>query len=163
MTVTDEELAALDEDGRRIAEAVFRAHPAWREHAWTEIEEGESEPHLVVQLPAPSDAGFDLELSTYGGELTLSTRFWHEHASMLSEDEADLGPVLELVDELLGDRVLVWSRFRAGEWDGSGLAHGPEELVELEAGLGPDDWVWIRSHSGAKSRYAGRGPKPEDL
>ncbi len=163
MNVQDPQWELLDETSREIGNALFRAHPEWRAAAWSETEEGEEEPFLVIQLPAASEAGFDLELSTYGGELTLSTRFWHEHSSTLCEDETDLGAALELIDDLLAGRVRIWSLFRFGEWHDSGLVRTEEELSRLERQLEVADWLWVRDHSGEHSRFLGPGRAPEDL
>ena len=160
----DSDFERLDEASRELAEQLFQARPAWRKRAFCDTEEGEEEAHLVVQFLAKDATGFDLELSTYGGELTLSTRFWHEHSSTLADEEAeeeDLEPALAVIDGLLGDRLRVWSTFSAGEWTGSGLLKSESELKPLEKALGPTDCLWVRSHAGLASRWIGQGPKPE--
>ena len=160
----DSDFERLDEESRLLAEHLFAARPAWRKRAFCDTEEGESQAHLVVQFLAKDEAGFDLELSTYGGELTISTRFWHEHSSTLAGDEAeahDLEPALAVIDGLLGDRLRVWSTFSAGEWTGSGLLQSARELESLEQKLNPTDCLWVRSHAGLASRWIGSGPRPE--
>lgn len=162
----DDDYEKLDPDSREIALALFTARPAWKRRAFCDTEEEEDQAHLVLQFLAKDEAGFDLELSTYGGELTLSTRFWHEHSSMLGEpdlesEELDLEPTFELIDLLLGDRARVWSTFTAGEWQDSGVARTDADLVGVESSLKPNQCLWIRSHSGLASRWAGKGPRPD--
>jgi hypothetical protein len=169
MPIDQTQIAALDEYSREFAERAFKAYPAWREFAWAEVEEGEEEPFLVIQFEAPSERGFDLELSTYAGEATLSSHFWHAHASTLSglenptgiEDENEA--VIALTARLLGDQVRLYTRFDQGEFHSSGLLDSDAAELALEHSLPAEAWVQIRSHSGRLGRDRGRGPKPEEF
>lgn len=167
MPIDDSQIAELDEYSREFAARAFAAFPAWREFAWAELEEGEEEPFLVIQFEAPSERGFDLELSTYAGEATLSSHFWHAHSSWLSGEENpsenpdETAAILELTRRLLMDELRVYTRFDAGEWHSSGLLADDAAEAELERSLPPEAWVKIRSHSGRLGTDRGRGPQPE--
>jgi hypothetical protein len=167
MPIDDQQLASLDEYSRTFAARAFAAHPGWRESAWAEIEEGEDEPFLVIQFEAPSERGFDLELSTYAGEATLSSHFWHAHASTLEGlanpdgDPDEIAAILALTQRLLSDKLRLYTRFDDGEWHSSGLLDSDAAEAALERQLPPNAWVQIRSHRGRLGTDRGRGPRPE--
>lgn len=165
MTLTANDLERLDPFSRATAERLAQRFPDLGEGAWLETEEGDDEPFIVAQWPAPDDRGCDLELSTYGGEVTLSTRFWHEHSSLLepAEGQDGIDAALDLLEQLMRGKVRPAIVFRDGEWFRSQSVHSDSELFQLRSELGPTDWLWVRSHDGSSSMESGAGPRPDDL
>ena len=159
------ELDRLDDYSRSVAARLFERFPAASENAWLEIEDGEEQPFLVVQWIPEDDRGMDLELSTYAGETTLSSRFWHEHSSLLEAPPRgdELDALLALLGGLLAGELRTAAIFRDGEWMRSRLIESQGQLDLLSSELGPRDWCWIRCHDGRRTLELGPGPRPEDL
>ena len=169
MSLRSKDLKELDPLSKAFGRLFLERHPDWAEFAWIETEEGfeEEPPHLVVQLTHSSGDGYVLEISTEGGEVMVSMRFWHAHSSMLTEGgedtEAEALAALQLAERLWAGNARPWARFKAGEWMGSGLLERTEDPEALAADLADDERLTIVSFDGLGDQTFGNGPAPEDV
>lgn len=169
MSLRSKDLKELDPLSKAFGRLFLERHPDWAEYAWIETEEGfeEEPPHLVVQLTHPSGDGYVLEISTEGGEVMVSMRFWHTYSSMLVDVEGDTENeallTLQLTERLWAGNARPWARFKAGEWMGSGLIERTEDPEALAADLADDERLTIVSFDGLGDQTFGNGPAPEDV
>lgn len=169
MSLRTKDLKELDPLSKAYGQLFLDRHPDWAEFAWTESEDGfeEEPPHLVVQLTHPSGDGYVLEMSTEGGEVMLSMRFWHTHSSMLVETEDDPQNealvALQLAERLWAGNARPWARFKGGEWVASGLLERTDDPQALASDLAADEKLYVASFDGLNDLDFGDGPAPEEV
>jgi hypothetical protein len=122
-------------------------HPLNHEYKITE-KTYESTKYIVATIAHPNDDEKDIEISTYGRELTLSILKHHEHHDSLEDDdhEDEFKELSLYIDDIINDKV-----FFAVGYQGDRIAYGTAsydindlldddaDLIEMKTWSGKQD------------------------
>lgn len=109
-------------------------HPIKYKHTVkTEVHDGNE--YVVVEIFHPKDAEKNIEISTYGRELTLFIWQHHEHHDSYEEDnhEEEYTGLCEYIDDIINDKVFFFVRYRNGEVAGGGAAYEIKDIIDSES------------------------------
>ncbi len=102
----------MDDFSSRIRRELLDSHPEWQQFC-AEERWKDSEPYLVVTVPAPEEANttLPLRISTWDGEVTVDFDYYHTHFDRWQPHEGDTKhqSALLYVRELLAERIAVAS------------------------------------------------------
>lgn len=136
-------LSSLDPYSARFAEALFAKFPVWRSAARAEGAMSGAPGALVVEVSAPS--GYQLWVTTDGGEVTIGFAEWHGHFGpwVGSGEQTTFGQALQCLDEICRDQLVIVATIVDGEYRGGATRHVGSEGLHLQ----PDEQVRFWSGS----------------
>ena len=143
------DLERLEPTSREFAHQLLRANPWLRRHARVEELPGSGAGFLVLNVPAPSEGKPALLVDTgEPGRILVSWgRFSQEFdAPPEAGRSSQLDGALDLVEDILADRVAVYVLEREGKWAESGTVYdefGERTLcAKLTPGVRIRLWSW---------------------